>query len=92
MRRENAHRVIGVDVGACCMQVSVSPPRARGVFRFGAMKWWDILLGRLTEWRGLRARSVARSRRLRFGLAWFSLRPFDICALLTVTGNCDWQS
>jgi hypothetical protein len=71
MRRENAHRVIGVDVAACCMQVSVSPPRAKGAGRVPL--WRDEMVGYTSRpvdgVERLAARSVARSRRLRFGLA-----------------------
>ncbi len=61
MGRENAHRVIGVDATASCMQVS--PQRAK-VARRGAcsalarVKWWAILLGRLAGWSVLRVACV----------------------------------
>jgi hypothetical protein len=86
MRRENAHRVIGVDVAACCMQVSVSPPRAKGAGRVPL--WRDEMVGYTSRpVDGVERLAGAKRGALEAGSLWFGLRPFDFRALIIVTGN-----
>ena len=61
----------------------------RGALGFGA----DEMVGYTSRpVGGVEQLAGAKRGALEAASLWFGLRPFDICALLIVTGNCDWQS